>query len=158
DSKMPDSELRKTTADARATLEQLKKASEQEPTRDAFGAPLREALGGQHKMELDAKLLQLDQAQDEASKQQRAEAAKEGLDKVSKAFEASQPTSLRMAHSNDSLQPAEKDSFSKGMAELESLLKQLERNRQISPEDRGKQGQQALLNLQTGMRSQYGDN
>jgi hypothetical protein len=63
-----------------------------------------------------------------------------------------------MAHKSDALKPGERDSFGTGMAELKSLLKQFERNQQPSSEDRAKQGQQALSNLQTGLRSQYGDN
>src|SRR5262249_364910 len=143
---------------ARETLDQLKKTSEEEPTRNAFGPALRDALSGQNKVDLDAKLMQLEQAQDESAKQQRAAEAKDGLSKVSKAFEDSQPASLGMAHKSDALKPAERDSFGKGIAELESLLKQLERGRQPSPGNQAKQCQQALLNLQSGMRSQYGDN
>jgi len=63
-----------------------------------------------------------------------------------------------MAHKTDSLKPGQTDGFATGMAELQSLLRQLERQQQLSPEDRAKQGQQALLNLQSGMRSQFGDN
>jgi hypothetical protein len=44
------------------------------------------------------------------------------------------------------------------MAELDSLAKQMENNRQISREDQARQGRQALYNLQTGLRSRQGDN
>ena len=44
------------------------------------------------------------------------------------------------------------------MSELDSLLKQLESSRQLPQEDQRRQGQQALYNLQSGMRSHYGDN
>jgi len=63
-----------------------------------------------------------------------------------------------MAQKHDSLKPNDQDSLGQGMAELESLLKQLENARPISPEDQGKQGRQALANLQSGMRSRFGDN
>ena len=43
------------------------------------------------------------------------------------------------------------------MSELESLLKQLEDKRQMSPENQGKQGREALGNLQQGVRALYGD-
>jgi len=36
--------LQKTAREARETTDQLKKAAEQEPTRNAFGQPLRDAL------------------------------------------------------------------------------------------------------------------
>lgn len=158
DSKMSDDQLQHLTKEARDTLDQLKKAAEQEPTRNAFGPPLRDALGGQNKVELDAKLLRLEQAQDESAKQQGAAAAKDGLGKVKKAFEESQPSSLQMAHKSDSLKPEQGDSLATGMAELQSLLRQLERNQQPTGQDQAKQGQQALFNLQTGMRSRFGDN
>ncbi|HWH71889.1 MAG TPA: hypothetical protein VNT26_21180, partial [Candidatus Sulfotelmatobacter sp.] len=148
----------KTAQQARETIDQLKNTAEQEPARNAFGPPLREALSGQKKADLDAKLAQLQQAQDAATQQQRAAEAKEGLGQVSKAFEASQPKGLQAAREKDALQPDQQDSFSQGMAELDSLIKQLENHRPLSPEDQAKQGKQALANLQTGLRSQQGDN
>ena len=158
DSQVSDPELQKTVRDAKETVDQLKKTAEQEPTRDAFGQPLRDALSGANKVDVDARLMQLQQAQDEASKQQLSAKARDGLDTISKAFDASQPKSLQMARQNDSLKPGDSDSFNQGMAELDSLVKQLEKSRPTSAEDRAKQGRQALADLQTGMRSQYGDN
>ncbi len=157
-STVSDADLQKTASEARETLNQLKRAAEQEPTRDAFGQPLRDALSGQNKVDLDSKLVQLQQAQDEAAKQQRSADARDGLAKVSKAFAQSEPKSFQMAQKTDSLQPDSLDSFNLGMAELESLLKQLEKERRISPEDLGKLGQQALFDLQTGLRSPSGGN
>jgi hypothetical protein len=63
-----------------------------------------------------------------------------------------------MAQQTDSLKPSEQQSLGQGMAQLESLIKQLESQRQTSPQDQSKQGREALFNLQTGMRSQYGNN
>lgn len=147
-----------TAKDARQTIDQLQRAAEEEPTRDAFGKPLRDALSGENKMDLDIKLAQVQQAQDQAAKQQRAGAARDALSNVSKAFEQSQPKALQSADKTDSLKPAEKDSLNQGMAELDSLIKQLERNPQPSPQDQAKQGRQALYDLQTGLRSLYGNN
>ncbi len=45
-----------------------------------------------------------------------------------------------------------------GMAELDSLIKQLEKSNQIPKEDQKKQGQEALYNLQLGLREHYGNN
>ncbi len=157
-SNISDAALQRTVAEARQTINQLKKVAEQEPTRDAFGPPLREALNGQNKVDLDAKLNQVQQAQDEAARQQRAAEAKEALSKVSRAFSDSQPKALQMAQKGDSLKPAEQESFNLGMAELDSLIKQLEGHRQLSTQDQAKQGQEALFNLQTGLRSRFGDN
>ena len=44
------------------------------------------------------------------------------------------------------------------MGELDSLIKQLQNNRQLSAQEQTKQGEQALADLQTGMRSRFGDN
>ncbi|HWX21075.1 MAG TPA: hypothetical protein VN578_14335 [Candidatus Binatia bacterium] len=164
DSQPAEEELRRTANQARQTIDELKKAAEQDPTRDAFGQPLRDALSGQNKVDLDVKLSRLDrprtldQAQDGTTTQQRAAEASEALGKVSKAFDESQPKTLQSARKTDSLKPNELDSFNQGIAELDSLIKQLENNRPISPQDQAKQGHQALYNLQTGMRSHFGNN
>jgi hypothetical protein len=156
---IPDSDLQKTAGAARETINQLKRVAEQEPTRDAFGDPLRDALSGTNKVDLDAKLNQLQMASGDASaKQEQAGQARDGLSKVSKAFGASQPGAMQMAQKSDSLKSGEQDNFSLGMAELESLIKQMEKSNQISREDQGKQGQEALYNLQLGLREQYGNN
>src|SRR6185503_11772873 len=70
----------------------------------------------------------------------------------------SEPKTIQAAQQTDSLKPSGQDSFSQGMANLESLLKQAEREHPISRQDQAKQGKEALFNLQTGLRSQYGDN
>jgi hypothetical protein len=151
-------EADRTASEARETLNQLKKVAEQEPTRDAFGPPLRNALSGTNKVELDSKLARLQLAQDEPAKRERASDARDALGKVSKAFDESEPKAMQMAQKQDSLKPGDQDSFNMGMSELESLLKQLEDKRQLSREKQGKQGQEALGNLRAGVRSKYGDN
>ena len=153
-----DVEVDRTASEARETLNQLKKVAEQEPTRDAFGPPLRASLSGTNKTELDTRLARVQLAQDDPTRQQRAGEARDALSKVSKAFEESEPKALQMAQKTDSLKPGEQESFNLGMSELESLLKQLEDNRQVTRENQGKQGQEALGNLQNGMRGLYGNN
>ena len=156
--RVSDADLQKTARDARETVDQLKRAAEQEPTRNAFGQPLRDALGGTNKVEMDAKLMQVQQAQEPGEKQQRAGEAKQCLSKVSKAFSDSEPKALQMAQKGDSLKPGEGESFEAGMAELESIAKMLEEHHPLSPEDQARQAQEALFNLQTGLRSLYGNN
>jgi hypothetical protein len=151
-------DLQKTTGEARDTVNQLKKIAEQEPTRDAFDQPLRDALSGQNKVDLDASLTRVQQAQTEEDKQQGASEAKDQLSKISQAFAESQPKATKMAQQSDSLKSSSQDSFQQGMHELESLLKQVQRENPISREDQAKQGREALYNLQLGLRSQYGDN
>src|SRR5437870_12093176 len=96
-----DADLQKTASEARDTINQLKKLAEQEPTRDAFSQPLRDALSGQNKVELDARLNRVRQPQDPAEKQQRAGEAKEGLSKVSQAFTQSEPKATQTAQQTD---------------------------------------------------------
>jgi hypothetical protein len=151
-------EVDQAASEARETLNQLKKVAEQEPTRDAFGPPLRNALTGPNKVDLDSKLARVQLAQDEAARQQRAGEARDALSKVSKAFEESEPKTMQMAQQTDSLKPDEQESFNLGVAELESLLKQLEDKRQLSRDNQNKQGREALVNLQSGMKARYGNN
>jgi hypothetical protein len=172
-----ETDVQQTAGQARETVNQLKKVAEQEPTRDAFDQPLRDALSGQNKVDLDARLSRLQQAQDEAARKQRAGEAKESLSKVSKAFEASEPKTMQMARNTDSLKPGEQESFDRGLAQLESLIKlcqrgvagdglaqrqvpgnQAQNNRQVSPRDQASQEREAMANLRAGMRSLYGDN
>ena len=148
----------RTASEARETINQLKKVAEQEPTRDAFGPPLRAALSGQNKSDLDSKLARVQLAQDEPSKRERAGDAKDALIKVSQAFAQSEPKTMQMAEQNDSLKPGGPESFNQGMAELESLAKQLQDKRQLSRTNQNKQGREALGNLQAGVRDLYGDN
>jgi hypothetical protein len=153
-----DAEVDRTASEARETVNQLKKVAEQEPTRDAFGPPLRASVTGTNKTELDSKLARLQLAQDEPIRRERAGDARDALGKVSKAFEESEPKAMQMAEKSDSLKPGDQESFNLGMAELESLLKQLEEGRQLSRQNQMKQGQEALGNLQQGMSSLYGNN
>ena len=80
------------------------------------------------------------------------------MSKVSKAFTESEPKALQMAQKDDALKTPEQESFSVGMAELESLIKQLEKEGKIPREAQAKQGREALFNLQSGLRSYAGDN
>src|ERR1035438_3834946 len=153
-----DADAQQAASEARETINQLKKVAEEEPTRDAFGQPLRDALSGTNKVDLDAKLAQVQQAQDGAARQERAGEAKEGLSKVSKAFEASEPDAMQMAQRKDSLKPGQQESLNLGLAELQSLIKQQQSNRKMSPQDRASQEKEALFNLRSGMRDLYGDN
>jgi hypothetical protein len=150
--------MKEVVGQTRETLKQLKSAAEQQPTRDAFGPPLRESLSDLKMVSLNWPLSELEQAQDGEGRKKAAGKAKEELSKVSKAFEESEPQPLQAARQKDSLKPDEQGSLERGLAQLESLLKQLENQKAISEQDKTKQGQEALFNLQTGLRNQYGSN
>ena len=155
--KVSDQALQQAAGDARETVNELKKSAEQEPTRDAFGHSLRDALNGENKVDLDAKLAQLQQASDEATRQQRAGAARDALGKVSKAFDASQPDALQMARQQDALKPDAQERFDQGLSELQSLIKQQENNKQMSRQDQAKEEKEALGNLRGAIAELYGE-
>jgi hypothetical protein len=153
---------REVARDARQTLEQLKNDAEQEPTRREFGQPLRDALSGANKADLDQKLEQLEHASSqqagEDAARQGAAAARDALGKVSKAFEKSMPNGMQMAQTADALKPSPEDSLNQGFAELESLSRELETGHSPDPSDQARQGRQALADLQTGLRNRFGEN
>jgi hypothetical protein len=151
-------DLKRAAGESRQTVNQLRKAAEEEPTRDAFGDPLREALSGPNKVSLEATLSRLEQPLDEGARQQGAAAARDALGKVRQAFEESEPTGLRMARRTDSLQAPAGDRFRQGMADLSSLIKQLENGRPLPAADQARQGREALYGIQSGLRNQHGGN
>ena len=157
-STIPEAELRTTATAGRKTIDQLARTAEQEPTRDAFGQSLRETLSGQNKVEIQTRLLQLEQEKDKANQPMLAGQARDALAKVSKAFEESQPKSLQLAQKNDALQSGGADQFSQGVAELESLLRQQEAHRKLDSQAEAKQRRQAFADLQAGIQQQPGDN
>lgn len=147
-----------TAREARETLRQLRAAAGQSPTREAFGPELREALTEERLTEADWPLSQLEKPLLPQAKQQAAGQAKECLSRVSQAFDASQPKGLQAAARSDALKPGTDQSFGLGLAQLESLLRQLQNPKPPSPEDQTKQGAEALYNLQTGLRNRHGSN
>ena len=154
---VPAEDLQKAARDTRETVDQLGKTAEQEPTREAFGQPLRDALGGQNRMDIEVKLRQLQQAEDDSALQQRAAAARDKLGQVSKAFAESQPQALQQAHQTDSLQPGGQAAFSQGLAEMQRLLQRLQEGRPLSREDQTRQSQQALNDLKSGLPNRPSD-
>jgi hypothetical protein len=153
-----DPNLRQTAEDSRETLNQLKRLSEQEPTRDAFREPLRQALSGNNKVKLDTTLNQVQQTADTAAKQQRAGEARDALQQVRQAFSDSKPGTLQMADENDLLKTPDAECLNAGVAGLENLLQRLEKNGRKPGENETKQARESLFNVQTGLRNDYGDN
>jgi hypothetical protein len=141
---------------AQQTVQELKKAAEQDPTRDQFGPQLQQALSNTNVANINQQLSNVKQAQTPEQRKEAAGEAGKELAKVSQAFEKSLPEALQAGRKSDSLKPDPGESLDRGMAQLESLIKQLER--QNNNQSQGKQGQEALYNLQTGMREQYGSN
>jgi hypothetical protein len=156
--KMGDKELQGAAAAAKETIDALEKLANQPPTSDAFGQSLRDALAPEKKAAMEEQLERLSQKLDEGNKQIMAGDAKRLLSPVSKAFDESQPQSAQNARNQDSLKPSSHECLALGLAELESLAKQLENKRNVPRQDQAKQGREALLNLQQAVRELYGNN
>ena len=123
---------------------------------------MRDALSKENKADIESKLGRLEQAPsldpDRPDPREGAAAeARDALGRVSQAFNASEPKGLQTAQKPDSLKPSAEDSFSQGMAELDSLIGRLENSRPMSPDDPGKQARQALRGLQQGLPSFQAD-
>jgi hypothetical protein len=125
--------------------------AENQPTSDAFGPPLRESLSGTNKTGLDSQLDQLANSQGSASQRQSAGSAARGLQNVSKAFSASQPSAMQASQGHDSLKPEGQESFERGMQQLESLKKDLENKRQMPAEQEERLRHEAWFNLKQGL-------
>ena len=155
---MTEQQLQKAAGDAKGTLDQLKNIVDQQATRSAFGPKLGQARGDKNKKELDAKLDALAAAKQDAARQQRAGAAKQGLGQVSKAFTESQPPVLQEAQNSDALKEGEQDALDRGLSQLESLLQHQQNNHPLSPENNAKQREEALRNLSAGLWGMHGHN
>jgi hypothetical protein len=141
-------EMQTTVAETRQTLKQLKQVAEQPPTRDEFGPALRESLSDLKMLSLHWPLSELDRPLSPDAKQKVAGQVKEGLQEVSQAFEKSQPQALQARQANP--QPGESQGdWERGLAQLESLIRQLEREQPPSRDDQHKQGKEALHHLQS---------
>ena len=80
--------------------------------------------------------------------QEAAGQLKDGLTEVSRAFEASLPQAAQASPPAGTGElPA--GGFERGLAQLDSLIKQLEGQRPVSPDDQQKQANEALRNLQS---------
>jgi hypothetical protein len=149
-------EVKQTIATTRQVLKGLQGAAEQSPTREAFGPELRDAVSSSHLMSVNWPLGELEQASSADARKKPAGEAKQALEKISQAFERSMPKTLRLAQKpSEGNEPGQ---FDRGVAQLESLLRQLEAQRPVSPNDRRRQGQEALYNLQTALPDKDGSN
>jgi hypothetical protein len=151
-------EMKQAVADTRQALKQLKSVAEQPPANQLFGPQLRESLNDLNMQSLNWPLGELEQAQSDAARQKAAGQVKQGLEKVVKAFDASQPQVLQLAKQSGQQGEQSRDSLERGLAQLQSLIKQLEEHRPLSREAQLRQGQEALYNLQQGMRGDQGQN
>ena len=142
-------------ASAQATLGQLKKNLPDPASK--FGQQLHDALSSTNSSALDQALSDLQQSESEAERRRNTETAQTELDKLNGAFTRARPSALQEAREHDPLRQEPGTGFAKGLQQLDSLLKQLEQHRQLSPDAQAKQSRQALENLQSGMRDDLGN-
>ena len=144
-------QIHQVIADAKETTGQLKRFAEQQPTRDAFGPPLRDSLTDQRKQALDSQLDALPQAQGAEAAKQAAGRAKDGLAGVSKAFDDSQPSIVKNSGKTGSPRENSENALERGLDQLGSLLAQLNNNHALSPQDEARLRDEARNNLNDGI-------
>lgn len=150
-------DLQKLAEKSGQTLSELKKSVDQQQGSGALGPEAGKELSDAKMQEMKSQLGQLAGSQSDGEKKDAAGKAKGSLSKVSEAFEKSEPKASQTARKSDSLKPSEQGSMERGLAQLGSLVRQLQEGRPMDSKDQGKQGQEALANLQRGMQSLYGN-
>lgn len=153
-----DAATQQAITDTRRALRQLKDIAEQPPSSEAFGPRLREALSDGSMLTMNWPLGELEQATAPAAKQKAAGQVKELLQGVCQAFEASQPQALQAARQAGQSGPGQAGAFERGLAQLESLMRQVQEQRPVSPQDQARLGREALHNLQEALRDPKGAN
>ena len=141
-------ELKKTIAETRQTLEELRNLATREPASKIFSPALGGAVNEIKQLSMDWSLDELEQALPSGPQPGLARQVKDGLTEVSRAFEASLPQAPRESPSAGADQPTA-GGFERGMAQLDSLIKQLVSQRPVPRDDQKKQAQEALRNLQS---------
>ena len=97
------------------------------------------------------------QARGKTNQQAAAGEAEKSLQRVSQAFQASEPSALRAAQKQDALKPGQQESFERGMQQLESMQKKLESGQAFSAQEEAKQRQEAFYNLSQGLADKDGN-
>lgn len=117
----------------------------------SFGPELGQALSGQNQQSLDEALQQFSQAQDGAQRGSAAGSAQQGLQKISQAFQQSQPALTKQVRGSDQFQVAPGDSLDQATQQLQSLIAALQNNHKASPADEAKAESEILHNIQAGL-------
>lgn len=160
--KQPDSksqeEIQQMTDKARETVSQLKKVAENNPTRDAFGQPLRDSLNDKNQGSINSQLDALAQSQGGQARNEAVKNAKSGLEGVERAFTQSEPKALQEAQNANSLNETQEDSLSRALKQLESLVQQTESNHPLSKEMESKEKNEILSNLELALKNSSADN
>ncbi len=122
-----------------------------------FGPELGKALSAENKQALDEALQQFGEGQDAAARGTSTVAAQQGLSKVSKAFEQSQPTLTKQVRGQDQLQAPKGDALDQALQQIQSLILAKENHRPATPEEEAKAEAEILHNLEEGLKDPKGD-
>lgn len=147
-------ELMRNTEDLKSTIDQLKQLAEQKPTSDDFGPELREELSDQNRKELDAQCDSLCKAGGAGAKGRAAGALKGTLEKIARAFSASQPRLLAELQTQDALEENAGQAMEHGIRQL----KRLAQDPRLSSQDEARLRRESVANLQSGVQGAYGNN
>jgi hypothetical protein len=150
-----DQEVSDRAEAARDTTRELKDLVEGSPAGDAFGAPLKEALGDGAQAARERALDALARPQSPAGRQRAAGESKDALKGLGEAFDRSAPRVTREVREKDALSSGGEESVSRGLEQLRGLMDP-DRARPRTPEDEGKQRREALANLRRGATALYG--
>jgi len=141
---------------AREITRELKEMVESSPAGQTFGPELHEALADPRQERLERDLDALAQAAEEAARAGAADAAREGLEAVSDAFEKSAPALVRRLRSEDALTPGDAEALESARRQLEALLGAGGDGR-LPRADREALAREALGNLRLGLEGALGD-
>jgi hypothetical protein len=141
---------------AREITRELKEMVEESPAGQTFGPELHEALADPRQERLERDLDALAQAAEEAARAGAADAAREGLEAVSDAFEKSAPALVRRLRSEDALTPGDAEALESARRQLEALLGAGGDGR-LPRADREALAREALGNLRLGLEGALGD-
>ena len=106
--------------DAKQAARGLKKIVEEKPGQDAFGPELRQALSEKPLRDLESRLDALEKAQGEGERGTAAGEAKGALERVSQAFEQSQPPVMKELKA-DRLKGGAEEALETALAQLDGL-------------------------------------
>jgi hypothetical protein len=151
-----DADAQRSAESARAALQGMKDVVEEKPGRDAFGPELRQSLSGQAGRDLGEKLDALARSRGERERGAAAGAAKQGLDKVVRAFDRSQPQAAKDLEA-DRLTPDEREALERALEQIEGLVARGEAGKPASPEDEARQRRELLLNLERALKERGGE-
>ena len=141
---------------AKQVFAQLKRSVNEASAGAGMGQPLSEAVSKTDQSGLNDTLEHLQQAGDDQERRKQAAEARDSLQQISRAFDASQPKALQAARQTDSLKADPKSGFAQGLSQLDNLLRQLQQERKLPVPEQDKQAREALDNLQAGLTGQLG--